>query len=96
MLSTLAEARKAGCDYILMDNFVGKRIADEEYLFRMTLQEELYDIQGRLVYAQEANTNTAEMTPIEALLYDQLMCGKMCPARNMKRILAGEDITLND
>jgi phosphomethylpyrimidine synthase len=24
------------------------------------------------------------------------MCGKMCPARNMKRILAGEDITLND
>lgn len=73
LLSTLAEARKAGCDYILMDNFVGKRIADEEYLFRMTLQEELYDIQGRLVYAQEANTNTAEMTPIEALLYDQLM-----------------------
>ena len=24
------------------------------------------------------------------------MCGKMCPARNMKRILAGEDITLQD
>ena len=24
------------------------------------------------------------------------MCGKMCPARNMKRILAGEDITLNE
>jgi len=24
------------------------------------------------------------------------MCGKMCPARNMKKILAGEDITLRD
>jgi len=24
------------------------------------------------------------------------MCGKMCPARNMTRILAGEDITLNE
>lgn len=65
-------ARKAGCAYVLCDTFVGKRIRNVEYAFKMSMQEEVYDTDGVLVAAYEVYTNTDIMTPIEALLYNQV------------------------
>ncbi|MCH4179511.1 MAG: lipase family protein [Megasphaera sp.] len=63
------EARKNGCQYILMRRFGGEKIKDAHHMFRMNLQEEIYDTSGSLISAQQYTTNTDTMTPIEATLY---------------------------
>jgi hypothetical protein len=64
-----AQAKKAGCQYILVRRFIGRKIKDARYTFRMNLQEEIYDTQGRIISAQQYTTHTEAMTPIEATLY---------------------------
>ncbi len=74
---TLAEAceaaQKAGCHYILREDFTGKRRKDENYNFLMSMQEEIYDTDGRTLSVQDANTDTRLITPLEAFLYDQTL-----------------------
>lgn len=66
-------ARAAGCQYVLVDHIFGERVRDSQsYIFHMGLQEEIYDLQGNLLFVQGNTTNTEDMTPIEALLYDQI------------------------
>ena len=68
-----ARAREAGCQYVLQENIYGERAKDtQEYIFHMGLQEELYDLDGNLLFAQSSSTSTEDMTPIEALLYNQI------------------------
>lgn len=63
------QAKKAGCQYILMRRFTGQKMKDTRHTFRMNLQEEIYDTQGRIISAQQYTTHTKDMTPIEATLY---------------------------
>jgi len=65
------KARAAGCQYVVIEDFLGKRIQKEEYNFAMMMQEEIYDVDGHFLGGQETATNTGEMTPIEAILRAQ-------------------------
>lgn len=65
------KARAAGCQYVVMEEFLGKRIQKEEYNFAMMMHEEIYDVDGHFLGGQETATNTSEMTPIEAVLHAQ-------------------------
>lgn len=64
-----AEARAAGAGYVILKHLKVTRIRNEKYNFRLTLGEELYDGQGRLLTMQENSTTTAAMTPLEAVVY---------------------------
>ena len=66
-------AKAAGCQYVLVEHLFGERVRDSQsYIFNMGLQEEMYDLDGNLLFVQGNTTNTEDMTPIEALLYDQV------------------------
>ena len=67
-----ATAKGLGCDYVLVQDFTGKRIRDERYNFRIVLEEGLYDLEGNLLEAQSNSTTTKHMTPILASLYVQM------------------------
>lgn len=65
----LEEARRAGCQFVLMRTFRGIRAKHKEYDFTMTLEEEIFDTSGTLLSGQTYTTHTEDMTPIEATLY---------------------------
>jgi hypothetical protein len=66
-----ALARAAGCKYVLIDRVYGERIRDVPYSFRMSLEEELYNTDGKMLFVQSSTTNTDNMTPLGALFYVQ-------------------------
>ena len=65
----LAKAKAAGCSHILLEQFTGSRIRNEQYNFRLTLEEEIYDVEGNLLHMQSQSTTTRDLTPIEAVGY---------------------------
>jgi pimeloyl-ACP methyl ester carboxylesterase len=66
-----SDARLAGCQYILLQRLQAKRIRDERYSFRLSLEEELYDRQGNLLTMQSVSATTHDLTPIEVAGYLQ-------------------------
>lgn len=66
------QAREQNCSYVLLSRIEGKRIKSADLDFRMTLHVDVYDKDGHFVTSHEAVTHTAQMTPIEAVLYDQI------------------------
>ncbi|MBQ5501878.1 MAG: lipase family protein [Selenomonas sp.] len=84
----LAKARAAGCSHVLLEKFTGKRIRDEQYNFRMTLEEEIYDVDGNLLHMQSQSTTTRDLTPLEAVGYLYVK-----GAEDRQRILAGDKKT---
>jgi len=65
------EAAVAGYSYILLDFIKGVRMKNTPYRFKLSFLEEVFDTAGNLVTTSESITDTAEMTPIEAVLYLQ-------------------------
>lgn len=63
------DARQQGAKYVLYEYFRGQRIKDEEANFRLTLEEELYDIEGNLLAYQSYSTTASTLTPLEAVGY---------------------------
>ena len=72
LLALCEEGRAHGCDYILLEEFAGKRIKEDTYNFRITMEEHLYDVDGHFLGGQSTSTTTKKMTPIEAVLYVQM------------------------
>ena len=66
-----ALAEQAGCRYILLERLQAKRIREERYAFRLSLEEELYDSQGNLLTMQSVSATTHGLTPIEVAGYLQ-------------------------
>ena len=56
-----------------MEQFTGSRIRNEQYNFRLTLEEEIYDVEGNLLHMQSQSTTTRDLTPIEAVGYLYVM-----------------------
>lgn len=69
--SLCAEQKAAGCQYVLVERFIGSRIKNERYNYRMTMEEELYDTDGNLLTMQTTSSTTKNLTPIEAVVYLQ-------------------------
>lgn len=65
----LNEAREAGCQYILCQQYTGKRIRRERYNFRLTLEEVIYDTEGNVCYLESRSTTTKTLTPVMAAAY---------------------------
>lgn len=72
MIEACQAALKAHCAYVIFQRYSGRRLRNVENKFAMSLQEEIYDTTGRLIYAQAAITDTNLLTPLLALLYDQV------------------------
>lgn len=64
-----AAARAAGCRYVLIEHFSGKLLRERHGSFRLTLEEQLYDIDGQLLSLESRSTNTDSLPAIEACLY---------------------------
>ena len=65
----LEAAKKAGCGYILTQEYTGKRIRREKDNYRLTLEETLYDTEGNILYMQSRSTTTKTLTPVQAAAY---------------------------
>ena len=72
LAAACAEAKKQGCSYVLLEDFNGVRLKKERWNFRLTMEEMLYDTEGRLLTMQTNSVDTSSMTPIEAMLYNQI------------------------
>lgn len=70
-LAFCAEQKAAGCRYVLVERFTGSRMKKERNRYRVTMEEELYDTEGKLLTMQAASTTTKDLTPIEAAVYLQ-------------------------
>ncbi|MGE1063320.1 lipase family protein [Megasphaera paucivorans] len=69
--SVCAEAALAGYSYIVLDFIQGVRMKNLPYRFKLSFLEEVFDTAGNLITTSESITDTAEMTPIESVLYLQ-------------------------
>ena len=69
----LAMAKAAGCKYILLDEFTAKPLREAKHGFYITMQEEVYDIEGHLQGSMLTATNTEEITPLEAVMHNWLI-----------------------
>lgn len=67
--SLFSAARAAGCKYVLVEHFSGKLLRERHGRFRLTLEEELYTSDGRLLSLESRSTNTGNLPAIEAFLY---------------------------
>ena len=67
--SLFAAARAAGCKYVLVEHFSGNLLRERHGSFRLTLEEELYASDGRLLSMESRSTNTGDLPAIEAFLY---------------------------
>lgn len=67
--SLFTAARAAGCKYVLVEHFSGKLLRERHGRFRLTLEEELYTSDGRLLSLESRSTNTGNLPAIEAFLY---------------------------
>lgn len=71
---TLAQAREKaramGCTYVLWQSYDMKRERERKNGYQVTLQEGLFDLDGRLLSGQGFTTSTASMTPLLAALYN--------------------------
>ncbi|MBR2215214.1 MAG: lipase family protein [Selenomonadaceae bacterium] len=65
----LTAAALAGCRYVLVADFTGKRVQQEEYNFRLTLEETLYDLTGAVTNYKVNSVTTNNLTPIEGMVY---------------------------
>jgi pimeloyl-ACP methyl ester carboxylesterase len=68
--TSMAEAQKRGCDYIISASITGRRLKDEPYNFQIVTHEEIYDTAGHVLSAQDYSTNTNLVPPIDAVLYN--------------------------
>ena len=67
--SLFAAARAAGCKYVLVEHFSGNLLRERHGSFRLTLEEEIYTSDGRLLSMESRSTNTGDLPAIEAFLY---------------------------
>ena len=67
--SRFAAARAAGCKYVLVEHFSGNLLRERHGSFRLTLEEEIYTSDGRLLSMESRSTNTGDLPAIEAFLY---------------------------
>lgn len=65
----LNAAREAGCQYVLCQQYTGKRIRRERYNFRLTLEEVIYDTEGNVCYLESRSTTTKNLPPVMAAAY---------------------------
>ena len=65
----LAEARAAGCRYLLMERFEVKFLRKEYNSYRLTLEEAVYASDGTLRSLSSRSTNTRRLPAIEGFLY---------------------------
>lgn len=72
----IRRARQANCDYVLLRRYKGERMRDANYDFCISLEEEIYDVQGNFITSRQCMTHTTEMTPIEAVLYVTAMSSR--------------------
>ena len=66
----LDAAAKAGCKYIIVQEFTGNVMKDKRDSYTIELQETIFDEVGNLIGGFAATTGTKRMTPIEGVLYD--------------------------
>ena len=65
-------AKKQGCSYVLQATCSGAKFRQQRENYRLTMEEALYDTDGNMLTMQMNSTDTSSMTPIEAMLYNQL------------------------
>jgi len=68
----IARAKKAGCKYIILQEYTAQRRKDKDYEFTVALHETVFDQQGSLLTAQSFSTGTRQMPPIGAALYNEV------------------------
>jgi pimeloyl-ACP methyl ester carboxylesterase len=68
--TSIAEAQKRGCDYIISASITGRRLKDEPYNFQIVTHEEVCDAAGHVLSVQDYSTNTNLVPPIDAVLYN--------------------------
>lgn len=64
--SLMAAARQAGCQSVLLTHLRAEGSRTQEGVYRLSLVEELYDLQGHLLTMQSHSMTTRDMTPLEA------------------------------
>ena len=64
------KARSMGCAYVLWQSYEMKRERARKNGYQVTLQEGLFDLEGRLLSGQGFTTSTISMTPLLAALYN--------------------------
>ena len=69
----LARAKAAGCKYVLFDEFTATSLREVKHGFYIAMQEEIYDVEGRLQGSVLTATNTEGITPLEAVIYNWLV-----------------------
>lgn len=63
-------AKKAGCEYVIVHEFIGNVLRDKRGIYLIELHETVFDEVGNLIGGFAASTSTRHMTPIEGALYD--------------------------
>ena len=67
------EAKKQGCQYILQETVRAQRSKNELDNYQIELAEIIYDTEGNVLSLQTNVTNTGTLTPLEAVVYNQMM-----------------------
>lgn len=66
----MRQAKKAGCSYVLMQEYSSQRRKDKDYEFSVVLNETIYDVEGNLLASQSFTTGTRDLPPVFAALYN--------------------------
>lgn len=66
LLSLTAAARRAGCRTVLLTHLQAEGSRTQAGVYRLSLAEELYDLNGHLLMMQSHSMTTRDMTPLEA------------------------------
>ena len=67
-----ARAQKAGCRYIIAQEYTAERRRDKDYEFSLLLTETVYGSDGSVLAVQSFTTGTNQMPPIGAALYNEV------------------------
>ena len=65
---TCKAAERMGCQYVIYETVTGTLDKNSQDLYHVTIEEGICDTSGNLLFTQLINTNTSEVTPIEAAM----------------------------
>lgn len=65
---TCKAAERMGCQYVLYETVTGTLDKNSQDLYHVTIEEGICDTSGNLLFTQLINTNSSEVTPIEAAM----------------------------
>ena len=71
---TMKNAKAAGCDYAIVTDIFGGTVKGNRQTCRIVMEETVYNAEGSVVAMQSASTLTANLTPIEAVMYLHEQC----------------------